>query len=122
MDIALKGKSYRIDDDGYLQDPKTWDKEIAHCIAQREGVEMKDFHWEMIGFLREYYEQYTGVPPVKKLMRVMQQRNGEGKWDNRYLKELYPAGPSRKLCRIAGLPKTAGEIAKAAVLGGGTLI
>ncbi|MDI6794180.1 MAG: TusE/DsrC/DsvC family sulfur relay protein [bacterium] len=122
MERVVKGGAYQIDGDGYLQNPQTWNKETAHCLAQREGIDITDIHWEMVDFLREYYHQYEGVPPVKKLMKVIRQRRGCEKWDNGDLKKLYPAGPSRKLCRIAGLPETAGEIANAAVLGGGALI
>ncbi|MDI6736872.1 MAG: TusE/DsrC/DsvC family sulfur relay protein, partial [bacterium] len=68
------------------------------------------------------YQQNESVPPVKVLSREMEEKTGCLRWDNKYLEQLYPAGPSRKLCRIAGLPKTAGEIANAAVLGGGVSI
>ncbi|MDI6794713.1 MAG: TusE/DsrC/DsvC family sulfur relay protein [bacterium] len=83
---------------------------------------MTDIHEEMAGFLREYYHQYEGVPPVKKLIKEMQQRVGQEKWDNSYLEDFYPAGPGRKLCEMAGLPKTAGELQNASTFGGGGLI
>lgn len=111
----------KINKDGYLQDSTDWDKEIARGIAQREGVEMTDIHWTMIDFLRTHYHEYGCVPPVKSLRREMEERIACLKWDNKYLEQLYPAGPGRKLCKISGLPKSAGEIENASVLGGGQI-
>ena len=79
---------------------------------------MTDIHSGMTDFLRKYYSQYKSVPPI----RIMRQRVGRKIWEDKHLKELYPAGPNRKLCKIAGLPKTAGEIENACVLGVGVLV
>ncbi len=120
--MDIKGKACKITEDGYLQNPEDWNREIADCIARREGIVMTDIHWKMVDFLRGYYYQNKDVPPVKILAREMEKKTGCLRWDKKYLEQLYPAGPSRKLCKISGLPKTAGEIVNATVLGGGVLV
>jgi tRNA 2-thiouridine synthesizing protein E len=102
------GKSYEVDEEGYLLNPEDWSKELADEIAKTEGVEMTDKHWEVVNFLKSYYKEYQIAPMIKILIKEMAKMFGPEKGNNKYLYELFPAGPAKQACKIAGLPKPTG--------------
>ncbi|VAX19079.1 tRNA 2-thiouridine synthesis protein TusE @ Sulfur redox associated protein DsrC [hydrothermal vent metagenome] len=108
MAIELKGQTYETDTDGYLEDIESWNKDVAAYLAEEEGVEMTDAHWEVIDFLREYYEEYKIAPMIRILTKAIGKKLGKDKGNTKYLYELYPGGPAKQACKIAGLPKPTG--------------
>lgn len=106
--FEFNGKVYETDDDGYLLDLDSWSKDVAEYIAQQEGVEMTEAHWEVVNFLRDYYAEYKIAPMIKILIKEMKKMFGPEKGNNAYLYQLYPAGPALQACKIAGLPKPTG--------------
>ena len=106
--IEFDGKSYETDDDGYLVNLGEWNEGLANYIAQQEGVEMTEAHWEVVNFLRDYYQEYKIAPMIKILIKEMKKMFGPEKGNNAYLYQLYPAGPALQACKIAGLPKPTG--------------
>lgn len=108
MSYEVNGKTYETDDDGYLSDLSDWNEDLAKVIAENEGVEMTDAHWEVVNFLRGYYEEYNIAPAIKILIKEMKKMFGPEKGNSAYLYDLYPAGPALQACKIAGLPKPTG--------------
>jgi len=108
MSFEFDGKVYETDDDGYLVNLDDWNEGVAGFIAQQEGVEMTDAHWEVVNFLRDYYAEYKIAPMIKILIKEMKKMFGPEKGSNAYLYQLYPAGPALQACKIAGLPKPTG--------------
>jgi len=106
MDIG--GKQVELDDDGYLVDLEQWDKAVAEALSKEDGLELSDAHWEVINFLRDYYEKYQIAPMIKILVKEIGKVMGPEKGNTKYLYELYPAGPAKQACRYAGLPKPTG--------------
>lgn len=106
--FEVGGKTYQTDEDGYLADINEWSREVAEHIAKEEGVEMTEAHWEVINFLREYYEEYKIAPMIKILVKAIAKKLGPEKGNTKYLYELYPQGPAKQACKIAGLPKPTG--------------
>jgi dissimilatory sulfite reductase related protein len=106
--IEVDGKSYEIDDDGYLVDWQQWNENIATHMAKEEGIELKDEHWEIIRFLRDYFQKYQIAPMIKILTKEIGKTMGKEKGNTKYLYELYPAGPAKQACKYAGLPKPTG--------------
>lgn len=106
--FELKGKSYETDEDGYLLNLEDWSEDVANYIASTEEVEMTSAHWEVVNFLREYYHEYQIAPMIKILIKAMKEKFGPEKGNNAYLYELYPSGPAKQACKIAGLPKPTG--------------
>ena len=51
--IELDGKSYEVDEEGYLLDLNTWVPGLAAIMAKDEDAVLTDAHWEVINFLRE---------------------------------------------------------------------
>jgi len=110
MSYELNGQTYEADEEGYLVDISTWNKELADLIAKDEEIEMSDDHWEVIAFLREYYEDFQIAPAVRVLTKAVKKKMGPEKGNSKYLYELFPYGPGKQACKIAGLPKPTGCI------------
>jgi sulfur relay (sulfurtransferase) DsrC/TusE family protein len=58
MSFDINGKTYETDEEGYLVNLSDWDTDAAAHIAEEEKVPLTDNHWEVINFLREYYNEY----------------------------------------------------------------
>ncbi len=108
MAYEINGKSFESDEEGYLIDIGSWNKELADLIAKDEEIEMTDEHWEVVNFLREYYNEYQIAPAVRVLVKAVKKKLGADKGSNKYLYELFPYGPAKQACKIAGLPKPTG--------------
>jgi len=106
--IDVGGKQIEVDEDGYLQNLDDWSEDVANFLAQQEEVDMTEAHWEVVNFLRDYYNEYKIAPMIKILVKALGQKLGPEKGNTKYLYELYPAGPAKQACKIAGLPKPTG--------------
>jgi len=108
MAYELNGVEYEADEEGYLVDISAWNKELAELIAKDENIEMSDDAWEVVNFLRNYYEEYQIAPAVRVLTKAIKKTLGPEKGNSKYLYELFPYGPAKQACKIAGLPKPTG--------------
>lgn len=106
--IEVNGKSYETDEEGYLVNLGEWNEDVANHIAKTENVEMSTNHWEVVNFLRNYYEEYQIAPAVRVLTKAIGKQLGQEKGNSQYLYELFPYGPAKQACKIAGLPKPTG--------------
>jgi tRNA 2-thiouridine synthesizing protein E len=108
MAITVGGKSIETDEEGYLTNLGDWSEDVANEIAKAENVEMGANHWEVVNFLREYYTEYQIAPAVRVLTKAIGKKLGADKGNSKYLYELFPYGPAKQACKIAGLPKPTG--------------
>jgi tRNA 2-thiouridine synthesizing protein E len=106
--IEVNGKPYETDEEGYLVNLGEWNEEVASHIATTENIEMSPNHWEVVNFLRKYYEEYQIAPAVRVLTKAIGKQLGAEKGNSQYLYELFPYGPAKQACKIAGLPKPTG--------------
>ncbi|NWG86730.1 MAG: TusE/DsrC/DsvC family sulfur relay protein [Hydrogenophilaceae bacterium] len=108
--VNIAGKDVEVDEEGYLTNLADWNEDVAAYLAQEEKVEMTDSHWEVVNFLREYYSEYQIAPAIRVLTKAIAKKLGPDKGNNKYLYELFPYGPAKQACKIAGLPKPTGCI------------
>ena len=100
--FEVGGKQYDVDEDGFLQDPAIWDQTVACDFATTEGVtELTEDHWKVINYVRSYYKQFQIAPMVRKLCK-------ETGNSLKNIYELFPTGPAKGSCKLAGLPKPTG--------------
>ncbi len=100
--VELGGKMLEIDEDGFIQDPEVWDEAVAQSLAKVEGVEeLTEEHWKVVKYLREYYLQFNMAPMIRKLCK-------QTGCPLKKIYELFPSGPAKGACKIAGLPKPTG--------------
>ncbi|NQV55457.1 MAG: TusE/DsrC/DsvC family sulfur relay protein [Rhodospirillales bacterium] len=110
MSYRLDGQEVAADEEGYLIEIGLWNKDLAQQIAESENIEMDDDHWEVVNFLRNYYEEYQIAPAIRVLTKAVKKSMGPEKGNSKYLYELFPYGPAKQACKIAGLPKPTGCI------------
>lgn len=108
MAIEINGRTINTDSEGYLADLSDWSVELAAAIAARESLAMTENHWEIVNFLRRGYEETGVVPNIRQMQKLLANEYGQEKADKTYLYELFPYGPAKQACRIAGLPKPTG--------------
>jgi len=105
--IEYNGKQYETDKHNYLANFQEWSEPLALYFAELEGIEMTPAHWEVVNFVREFYQEYETSPAMRVLVKAVAKRLGEEKGNSRYLYSLFPKGPAKQATRIAGLPKPA---------------
>lgn len=105
--IELNGKSYPTDEFGYLKNLDDWSEALALEIAKKDGLVLSEAHWEIVLFVREFYQEYKTSPAIRMLVKALAQKFGEEKGNSRYLQRLFPEGPAKQATKIAGLPKPA---------------
>ena len=110
MDYSVNGSNIAADEEGYITDISVWSEDLANTIAETENIDMSDDHWEVVNFLRDYYEEYQIAPAVRVLTKAVKKSLGPDKVNSKYLYELFPYGPAKQACKIAGLPKPTGCI------------
>ena len=108
MALEVNGKQIEVDEEGYLSNLNDWEKDIATVMAKEDDIELGDDHWEIINFLREYYEEYQIAPAVRVLTKAVGKKLGKDKGNSKYLYELFTYGPGKQACKFAGLPKPTG--------------
>ena len=92
--------------EGFLEDAGEWTEDVASDIAAEDGMTLTDKHWEIIQFLRSFYNQHEMSPPSNRLfVKAVKEALGDEKGNSIYLMQLFPGTPAKTACRIAGLPR-----------------
>lgn len=100
--IELEGKQYEVDEDGFLQELDKWSQDFASSYASMEGIEnLTEEHWKVINYLRSYYVEFGIAPMIRKLCK-------ETGFNLKKIYELFPSGPAKGACKLAGLAKPTG--------------
>ena len=100
--LTLNGHDYIVDEDGFLEDPGVWNEEGATDFAGTEGVdELTEDPWKVINYIRNYYLEFGIAPMIRKLCK-------ESGYKLNRIYELFPSGPAKGACKLAGLPKPTG--------------
>ncbi|KAF7769800.1 tRNA 2-thiouridine synthesizing protein E [Pseudoalteromonas citrea] len=105
--LEINNQIIETDKQGYLLDHTLWSHELAPMIAEQENITLSDAHWEVITFVRNFYEEYNTSPAIRMLVKAMAKALGEDKGNSIYLYKLFPKGPAKQATKIAGLPKPA---------------
>ena len=108
--IEVDGKTLETDEEGDLLNWTEWTENAAKVLAKQYEIELTDAHWEIIRFLRDYYEEYQISPAVRVLTKAVGSKLGKYKGNTKYLYDLFPYGPDKMGANIAGLPKPIGCI------------
>ena len=105
--LEYAGKQVETDANGYLLDHTDWQKDLAVVIAKKESIELTAAHWEVVLFVRDFYEEYDTSPAVRVLVKSLANKFGPEIGNSRYVQRLFPKGPAKQATKIAGLPKPA---------------
>ena len=101
-DFQAGEMTLEVDEDGFIQEPEKWDKVVAEALSKTEGVEaLTEEHWKVVEYLRAYYLEFGIAPMIRKLCKSTGFKLKE-------IYDLYPSGPAKGACKVAGLPKPTG--------------
>ncbi len=91
-----------FDNDGFLQTLSGWSRAMAEELAEKNDIgPLTDEHWEVIEYVKDYYEKYGTGPPVVKIGK-------QTGLSANTICDLFPCGVVRGAYRLAGLPRPPG--------------
>ncbi|MBN1939041.1 MAG: TusE/DsrC/DsvC family sulfur relay protein [Candidatus Aminicenantes bacterium] len=101
--LEIEGKAIVLNEEGFLDHPEEWNKAVAAALAKKEeGIEeLGPDHWAVIDYIRGFYQEKQLAPMVRKIC----QTTG---FSLKHIYELFPSGPAKGACKLAGLPKPDG--------------
>jgi len=101
-DFQVGDSTLEIDEDGFIQNPEEWNEAVAAALAKTEGVDdLTEEHWKLVNYLRDYYLEFGIAPMIRKLCKATG-------FKLKKVYELFPSGPAKGACKVAGLPKPTG--------------
>jgi TusE/DsrC/DsvC family sulfur relay protein len=100
--VTLGGAQVDVDEDGFMQEPEKWTEAIAEDIARTEDAyPISEDAWKLVRYLRKYFLDFGIAPPI----RMVTKQTG---LDLKYIYKMFPGGPAKGACKVAGLPKPTG--------------
>jgi tRNA 2-thiouridine synthesizing protein E len=101
--IEVNGRQHELNEEGFMVNPQDWDRDIALALARREeGLQdLSPEHWAVIEFIRGYYLEKQLAPMVRAICKTTG-------FPLRQIYEMFPSGPAKGACKLAGLPKPDG--------------
>ena len=100
--VEYLGKTFSVDEDGFIDDFNNYCPEWEQWVKTVEGIEeINDEHRKLVTVLRDYYEK-NGIAPM---VRILSKVTG---FKLKHIYELFPSGPGKGACKMAGLPKPTG--------------
>ncbi len=106
MAYTVNGTELETDDQGYLLEPDFSDDAVK-VIAAAEGIALTDAHWTVVAYLRDEYRENGHTPNFRNMLKgVAEVLPG---CDSKALYDLFPIGPAKQGCKVAGLPQPLGK-------------
>jgi dissimilatory sulfite reductase related protein len=100
--VQIGDTSVNIDEDGFIQEPDKWNTSVAEYLAKtEEAYPLSEDAWKVVNYLRKYFQDFGIAPPVRMLVK-------QTGFDLNQIYKLFPSGPAKGACKIAGLPKPTG--------------
>lgn len=100
--VEVNGVKVELDEDGFIVEPDQWSEELVLVFAKTEDVPVvTEAHWKVIHYLRDYFKQFGIAPMIRKLCKDTGLTLKE-------IYDLFPSGPAKGACKLAGLPKPTG--------------
>ncbi len=100
--VEFMGKEFDVDEDGFIDAYENFCPEWVQWVKTQEGIEeLTDEHHKVVQVLQEYYEK-NGIAPM---VRILSKVTG---FKLKHIYELFPSGPGKGACKMAGLPKPTG--------------
>ncbi len=100
--VEVNGRQIELDEDGFLENPDDWNDDMVAYFAKMEDVsELTENHWKVINYLRDYFQKFGVAPMIRKLCK-------ETGFPLQEIYEMFPSGPAKGACKLAGLPKPTG--------------
>ncbi|ESQ14723.1 MAG TPA: TusE/DsrC/DsvC family sulfur relay protein [Chromatiaceae bacterium] len=105
MAIEVNGKSIETTASGFLVELNDWDEDVARAIAQAEGIDLTDKHWDIINYLRDEYFNNNQHQPMERVLLKDIGKVWGAKPSSKDVYKLFPLAPTKQGTKIAGLPE-----------------
>lgn len=89
------------DAEGYLVEPEDWNEDVARLLAQDEHIELSDDHWDVLHFMRAYYEEHQIAADARFAIKHLAERYGRDAQKRLFI--LFPYGYVKQACKLAGM-------------------
>lgn len=101
--VEVNGNRFELNEEGFMAQPDQWDEQVAVALAKAEEDldHLSDQHWAVIRFIRAYYLEHESAPMVRSICKTLGV-------PLKQIYELFPSGPAKGACKLAGLPKPDG--------------
>jgi tRNA 2-thiouridine synthesizing protein E len=108
--VLVDGKEVLTDQEGYILNMDEWSEGFARAQAEQENLVLTDEHWDVIHFIRAYYEDHSVQAQVRDMLKHFREAWGPERGNNHHLHAIFPmGGPQKQGNRLAGIRKTKGE-------------
>ena len=108
--LLVNSREIETDSEGYIRNLDDWSEDYAVALAKQEGLELTEEHWEVIRYLRQYYQEHSIQAQVRNMIKHFAEIWGKERGNNHYLHAIFPmGGPQKQGNRMAGLLRTKGE-------------
>lgn len=105
--LQVAGHAVALDKDGFLVNLGEWSPAVAEALAKREGLVLTPAHAEVLGVLRQFYDEFQLSPATRPLVKYVAAQLGPDKGNSAYLNQLFKGTPAKLAAKLAGLPKPA---------------
>lgn len=113
MNIKVNDKMIETDEEGFLLNVNDWNDKVCEALIKQHESDghkpVSETARGLIDYFRDYYQENKVHPTMHKLVSTLGKHHGEKLHEQEayktYLYELFPHGPVRMLCKLAGLPK-----------------
>ena len=108
--IRVNNHEVLTDSEGYLVNLDDWSEDFVRAEAEYENLQLTNETWEVIRFLRDFYEQHGIQANVRQIIKHFRKTWGPERGNNHHLHVIFPrGGPQKQGNRLAGLLRTKGE-------------
>ena len=106
MGYVVNGSELDTDEQGFLIEADFGD-EVVRVIAAAEQIELTEDHWKVIAYLRDEYREHGHTPNFRNMLKGLAEVLPG--CDSKALYDLFPTGPAKQGCKVAGLPQPLGK-------------
>ena len=108
--VTVNGKEIQTCGEGYIVNRDEWTEGFVQAQAEAEGLELTEEHWDVVRFLRSFYEEHGAQAEVRKMVKYFKVAWDAERGNSKYLHKIFPyGGPQKQGNRLAGLLRTKGE-------------
>ncbi len=102
--LEVNGHEVLTDSEGYLVDLGDWSEDFVRAQAACEGLALSDEHWEVIRFLRDFYERHQVQANVREIIKHFRDVWGKERGSNRHLHDDLSARRAAEAGQPPGRP------------------
>lgn len=107
MNIQVNGQHIPTNEQGFICNPNDWNEGFTRAVAEQDGIDLYVDHWELIWYVREFYEEKQTTPTMHTVVRTLGKKNTRFHDQKEYEKHIYSlfsTDPCHEVCKLAGLP------------------